>query len=139
MATKPNLAVRNIRQNHTMRCSFPHQAIAKKGIIHQDVKPANFLLALDGTPRIADFGMSRHAGDADTGMRGNYCFMVHLPSSCLAPHPPSLPPLTICISRKSANGTDRGWCTFPYQEGNQGWVGDADSVCSRKSISRNCV
>ena len=34
-----------------------------KGVVHRDIKPENILIAVDGTVKIADFGLSRILGD----------------------------------------------------------------------------
>lgn len=40
------------------------------GIVHRDVKPANVLIAEDGTVKITDFGISRAAGDVTVTATG---------------------------------------------------------------------
>jgi len=56
------------------------QAIHDRGLLHCDLKPANVLLAEDGTPKVADFGLARILNDDQrqtrTGtIRGTPCYM----------------------------------------------------------------
>jgi WD40 repeat protein/predicted Ser/Thr protein kinase len=41
------------------------QAIHEKGVLHRDLKPGNVLLADDGTPKVADFGLAKRLDAAD--------------------------------------------------------------------------
>ncbi|WP_054813087.1 serine/threonine-protein kinase [Nocardia arizonensis] len=64
--TLPPLEVARIGAQAAAALSAAHAA----GIMHRDVKPANLLVADDGTVKITDFGISRAVGDVTVTATG---------------------------------------------------------------------
>lgn len=42
----------------------------RRGVVHRDIKPSNVLMSFEGTPMIADFGISVHAETGENAVEG---------------------------------------------------------------------
>ena len=71
-------------KNYYRRCASLVQAIAQgvqaahaAGVIHRDLKPQNSLIDSRDTPRVADFGLARGAGDSVLSNTGEFAGTYH--------------------------------------------------------------
>ncbi len=56
------------------------QAVHGQGLIHRDIKPSNIMIAADGTPKVADFGLAKLADAAGQSDRTHTGVILGTPS-----------------------------------------------------------
>lgn len=61
-----------------LKCSLALDYMHKNGVLHKDIKPANIMLAADGTPKLMDFGIAATGAQSEervTRVEGSPMFM----------------------------------------------------------------
>jgi eukaryotic-like serine/threonine-protein kinase len=118
--------------------SASHEA----GLVHRDVKPANVMVAADGTVKVLDFGIARRAwaAGATGSLRGNTAMKTLTPKGQLIGTPQYMAPEYILGEMLDARADQFAWGVLAHEllVGELPWAG-SDNIALMAGILKQDV